>query len=143
MSQNPSSAGSSAGPQRPLSPFMIGPYYRPQLTSMLSITHRATGVGLSLGSALLVGWLLAAASGPEAYACAHKIMSAWYGQILLLAWSYALFYHLCNGIRHLFWDAGYALDLKSVYRGGYLVVIVSILLTVGAWVLAYTCFSGS
>ncbi|MGH8459489.1 MAG: succinate dehydrogenase, cytochrome b556 subunit [Nevskiales bacterium] len=135
-----SQGSSSAGPQRPLSPFMIGPYYRPQLTSMLSITHRATGVALSLGSVLLVAWLLAAASGPEAYDCAHKIISAWYGQILLLGWSYALFYHLCNGIRHLVWDAGYAFDLKSVYRGGYLVVATSILLTTGAWVLACARF---
>lgn len=136
MSTNTSSAGSPAGPQRPLSPFMIGPYYRPQLTSMLSITHRATGVFLSLGSVLLVGWLLAAASGPEAYDCAQLILGAWYGQLLLLGWSYALFYHLCNGIRHLVWDAGYAFDLKSVYLGGYLVVGISILLTAGAWALA-------
>jgi succinate dehydrogenase / fumarate reductase cytochrome b subunit len=117
---------------------MIGPYYRPQLTSMLSIAHRATGVFLSLGTALLAGWLVAAASGPQAYDCAQKIIGAWYGQLLLLGWSYALFYHLCNGIRHLFWDAGYGFDLKSVYWGGYLAVIVSIVLTVCAWALAWT-----
>lgn len=116
---------------------MIGPYYRPQLTSMLSITHRATGVFLSLGSLLLVGWLMAAASGPEVYAGAQRVISAWYGQLLLLGWSYALFYHLCNGIRHLVWDAGYAFDLKSVYRGGWLMVAASVLLTAGAWALAY------
>lgn len=118
---------------------MIGPYYRPQLTSMLSITHRATGVFLSLGSALLAGWLMAAASGPEAFDCAYRILAAWYGQLLLLGWSYALFYHLCNGIRHLVWDAGYAFDLKSVYRGGYLVIAASVVLTAGAWTLAYLC----
>lgn len=132
MSQN----STSTGPQRPLSPFMIGPYYRPQLTSMLSITHRATGVFLSAGAVLLVGWLVAAATSPEAYACAQKIISAWYGQLLLLGWSYAMFFHLCNGIRHLVWDAGYAFDLKNVYRGGYLVMIGSVLLTAGAWALA-------
>ena len=121
---------------RPLSPFMIGPYYRPQLTSMLSITHRATGVFLSLGTMLLAGWLIAAASGPDAYACAQQILTAWYGQLALLGWSYALFYHLCNGIRHLVWDAGYAFEKKSVDIGGYLVVAVSILLTAGAWALA-------
>jgi succinate dehydrogenase / fumarate reductase cytochrome b subunit len=132
MSTNTSPAGS----QRPLSPFMIGPYYRPQLTSMLSITHRATGVFLSLGSVLLAGWLMAAASGPEAYACAQRLINAWYGQLLLLGWSYALFYHLCNGIRHLFWDAGYGFELKTVYRSGWLVVGASVLLTAGAWALA-------
>lgn len=130
---------SSAGPQRPLSPFMIGPYYRPQLTSMLSILHRATGVFLSLGSALLVGWLVAVASGPEAYACAQKVLGAWYGQLLLLGWSYALFYHLCNGIRHLFWDAGYGFRLKAVYYSGYLMVAASVVMTAGAWWLAYSC----
>ena len=128
---------SPAGPQRPLSPFMIGPYYRPQLTSMLSITHRATGVFLSLGLLLLAGWLIAAASGPSAYEYAQKAINAWYGQLLLLGWSYSLFYHLCNGIRHLFWDAGYGFDLKSVYWSGYLVVVVSIVLTVFAWALAW------
>ncbi len=132
MSQN----STSTGPQRPLSPFMIGPYYRPQLTSMLSITHRATGVFLSLGSVLLVAWLVAAATGAESYASVQAIMGAWYGQILLLGWTYAMFFHLCNGIRHLVWDAGYAFDLKNVYRGGYLVVIGSVLLTAGAWALA-------
>jgi succinate dehydrogenase / fumarate reductase cytochrome b subunit len=116
---------------------MIGPYYRPQLTSMLSILHRATGVALSLGSVLLVGWLVAAASGPEAYDCARRMIGAWYGQLLLLGWTYALFYHLCNGIRHLVWDAGYGFDLKTVYRGGWLMVAASVLLTAGAWALAY------
>jgi succinate dehydrogenase / fumarate reductase cytochrome b subunit len=121
---------------RPLSPFMIGPYYRPQLTSMLSILHRATGVFLSVGTLLLAAWLVAVASGPEAYECAAKIVGSWFGQVALLGWSYALFYHLCNGIRHLVWDAGYAFDMKSVNIGGYLVVGVSILLTACVWILA-------
>ena len=122
--------------ERPLSPFMIGPYYRPQLTSMLSITHRATGVFLSLGAALLVLWLMAVAVGGEGYACAQAISTSWFGQLALLAWTYALFYHLCNGIRHLVWDVGYAFDMKSVYLGGWLVVAVSIALTALAWIYA-------
>src|SRR5690242_11150673 len=122
--------------QRPLSPFMIGPYYRPQLTSMLSIVHRATGVFLSMGTLLLSGWLIAAASGPDAYACVEKLLTAWYGKLVLFGWSYALFYHLCNGIRHLFWDAGYGFELKQVYFSGYLMVAGSVLLTAGAWALA-------
>lgn len=128
-----SSAATGAARTRPLSPFMIGPYYRPQLTSMLSITHRATGVFLSFGAVLLVLWLLAVAAGGETYARVQHISSAWYGQLALLAWTYALFYHLCNGIRHLVWDAGYAFDMKSVYLGGWLVVAVSIALTALLW----------
>jgi succinate dehydrogenase / fumarate reductase cytochrome b subunit len=124
--------------KRPLSPFMIGPYYRTQLTSMLSILHRATGVFLSFGSALLAGWLVAAASGPDAYECAHRALTSMFGQLALLAWSYALFYHLCNGIRHLVWDAGYGFTMNAVYRGGYLMVAASLLLTAAAWTLALT-----
>jgi succinate dehydrogenase / fumarate reductase cytochrome b subunit len=122
---------------RPLSPFMIGPYYRPQLTSMLSIAHRATGVFLSLGTLLLAGWLMAAASGPDAYACVEKFLTAWYGKLVLLGWSYALFYHLSNGIRHLFWDAGYGFGLKQVYLSGYAMVAASVLLTATAWSFAW------
>lgn len=122
---------------RPLSPFMIGPYYKPQLTSMLSITHRATGVGLSAGTLLLAGWLIALASGPQAYAAYAVHMQAWYGQLLLLGWSWAFLYHLCNGIRHLFWDIGKGLDVPTAYRTGYAVMVISALLTAAVWAAAY------
>lgn len=124
-------------PQRPLSPFMIGPYYKPQLTSMLSITHRATGMGLSAGTLFLAGWLIALASGPEAYAKFAVHVGAWYGQLILLGFSWALLYHLCNGIRHLFWDIGKGLDIPTAYKSGYAVVLVSGVLTVAAWAVAY------
>jgi len=127
----------SSAPERPLSPFMIGPYYKPQLTSMLSITHRVTGMGLSFGTLLLAGWLIALASGPDAYAMYARHMLAWYGQILLLGWSWALLYHLCNGIRHLFWDIGKGFELPAAYRSGYAVIAVSGVLTVAVWALAY------
>jgi succinate dehydrogenase / fumarate reductase cytochrome b subunit len=123
--------------ERPLSPFMIGPYYRPQLTSMLSIVHRLTGVGLSVGSVLLVGWLVALASGPWPYAAFSKHVAAWYGQVLLLGWSWSLLYHLCNGVRHLAWDLGYGYSMPAVYRSGYLMVAMSLLLTAAAWGVAY------
>ncbi|HEX4871803.1 MAG TPA: succinate dehydrogenase, cytochrome b556 subunit [Nevskiaceae bacterium] len=122
---------------RPLSPFMIGPYYRPQLTSMLSITHRATGVALSLGTLLLAGWLMALAAGPQTFDAYAVHVGAWYGQLLLIGWSWALLYHLCNGIRHLFWDAGYGLEIKTAYASGYAVVALSALLTAACWGLAY------
>ena len=126
----------SPGDGRPLSPFMIGPYYRPQLTSMLSITHRATGVGLSAGTLLLAWWLIALASGPEAFECVSGHVSAWYGQVLLFAWTWALLYHLCNGIRHLLWDVGKNLEIEAAYKSGYVVVAASAILTVVVWIAA-------
>ena len=123
--------------ERPLSPFMIGTLYRPQLTSMLSITHRVMGIGLSLGSILLVAWLGALAAGPDAFATINDFWKTAFGQFLLLGWSYALFYHFCNGIRHLFWDAGYGLDIKTTYISGYVMVAASLLLTAGVWAAAY------
>lgn len=122
-------------PQRPLSPFMIGPYYRPQLTSMMSITHRITGVINVVGSLGLVGWLLAIAAGPQAHATFMSHAGAWYGLILLFGWSWTLSYHLCNGIRHLFWDTGRGFDLPTVYRTGYAVIAGSLLLTAVVWLV--------
>ena len=119
--------------ERPLSPFMIGPYYRAQLTSMLSITHRATGVGLAAGTLFMVCWLMSLAAGEAAYADFAAHAGAWYGQLLLLGWRWALMYHLCNGIRHLFWDAGMGLDLKTAYASGYAVIAASIVLTGAIW----------
>ena len=123
--------------RRPLSPFMIGPYYRPQLTSMLSIVHRITGVGLAVGSPLLVWWLVALASGPWAYDTFARHAGAWYGQLLLLGWSWSLLYHLCNGVRHLVWDLGYGYSIPAVYRSGYIMVAASLVLTAAAWGVAY------
>lgn len=120
--------------KRPLSPFMIGPYYRPQLTSVLSITHRLTGVALAVGTLLLVYWLAAAALGPDAYAQAQSVLGSKLGQLLLFLWTWALFYHLCNGIRHLFWDAGYGFEIPTVYKSGKAVLIASVVLTLLLWI---------
>ena len=122
---------------RPLSPFMIGPYYKPQLTSMLSITHRLAGLILTLGSLFITGWLVALAAGPEWYAAYASHMLAWYGQILLFGWSWCALYHLCNGMRHLVWDTGRGLDIKSAYTMGYSVIFVSTILTIAVWIVAY------
>lgn len=119
---------------RPLSPHLQ--VYRPQLTSVLSITHRATGVALAVGTLLLVYWLLAAAGGSESYLSARNFFANWFIKILLFLWSFALFYHLCNGIRHLVWDSGEGLDLPAVYLGGRVVVGASAILTVLTWLLA-------
>lgn len=127
---------SANNPQgRPLSPFMIGPYYRPQLTSMLSITHRITGIINVLGALGLVGWLSAVASGPEAFASYSAHLGAWYGLLFLFGWTWTVFYHLCNGIRHLFWDTGRGFELDTVYRSGYAVIAGSIVLTLVVWAI--------
>ena len=117
---------------RPISPHLQ--IYRWQLTSVLSILHRTAGVVLSAGAILLVWWLVAAASGPETYEGVENFLGSWIGLLVLFGWTTALFYHLCNGIRHLVWDTGQALDLKSTYLGGWLVVGGTALLTVIAWI---------
>ncbi|RMD61214.1 MAG: succinate dehydrogenase, cytochrome b556 subunit [Alphaproteobacteria bacterium] len=126
---------------RPLSPHLQ--IYRPQLTSVLSITHRLSGVALTLGTLLLVYWLVAVAAGPQAYEAATGFIGSWFGRLLLFGWSLALFYHLCNGIRHLFWDMGIGLDLPSVYRSGYAVLAGSVALTLASWIAGYGVMGGN
>jgi succinate dehydrogenase / fumarate reductase cytochrome b subunit len=119
---------------RPISPHLG--IYRWQLTSVLSILHRATGVALSAGSVLLVWWLVAVAAGEPAYTQTQHFLGSPVGLALLVGWSVSLFYHLCNGIRHLVWDSGHALDLRSTYIGGWLVLAATVLLTAAAWAAA-------
>jgi succinate dehydrogenase / fumarate reductase cytochrome b subunit len=118
--------------KRPLSPHLQ--VYKPQLTSILSITHRATGVALSVGTLMLSCWIVAAASGPEAFAGVQAFLGGPFGLIILFGWSASLFYHLANGIRHLFWDAGYGFELKTTYASGYAVLAFAGALTAIAWV---------
>ena len=118
------------GPQTPLSPFL---QYRLQLTSVLSITHRITGVLLSAGAVLLSIWLVAVAAGAGAYATVSGHIGAWYGQVVVFGFVFSLYYHLCNGIRHLFWDMGLGLELTTVYRSGYVVVVVTLVLTIATF----------
>lgn len=120
--------------KRPLSPHLQ--IYQPQLTSVMSIFHRGSGIFLALGALALVYWLTAIAEGPDAYQQAQHILGSWVGLVVLLGWSFSLFYHLCNGIRHLFWDAGYGFDLQTVYASGKLVWITSLLLTGLVWGIA-------
>ena len=125
-----------SAPDRPLSPHLQ--IYRPQLTMVLSISHRLTGVALAAGTLLLVYWLVAVASGETAYETARAIIGSFIGRLCLFGWSVALFYHLCNGIRHLFWDMGLGLELPAVYRSGWAVVIATVGLTLASWVAGYT-----
>ncbi len=119
---------------RPLSPHLQ--IYKLPMTAKMSISHRASGVALSLGILLLIYWLAAAAAGPEAFARAQGIVGSFLGQVILFVFSYALFYHMCNGIRHLFWDAGRGYDLKTTDASGYAVLGVSAALTLLVWIIA-------
>ncbi|MEX2649678.1 MAG: succinate dehydrogenase, cytochrome b556 subunit [Alphaproteobacteria bacterium] len=119
------------GRARPLSPHLQ--VYRPQLTSVLSILHRATGFALAVGTLFLAWWLIAAAAGPDAYALVESFFGSWFGYLMLIGFSWALMYHLCNGIRHLAWDAGWGFDLAAAYASGWTVVAASFVFTALAW----------
>ena len=121
--------------QRPLSPH-IG-IYRPQITSVLSILHRMTGIALAFGAILLTFWLSAAAYGPEAFSQAQKLMGSLFGRLILFGLTFSLVYHLCNGIRHLAWDIGWGFELSKLRATGWIVLIASIFATGVIWVLAY------
>jgi succinate dehydrogenase / fumarate reductase cytochrome b subunit len=124
-----------ASRERPLSPHLQ--IYRPQITSILSILHRITGAALAVGTLLLVYWLAAAAGGPDAYDAAQSVIGSVIGQLLLFGWTWALFFHLVNGIRHLLWDAGKGFELPTVSVSGWAAVILATVLTLAAWIAAY------
>lgn len=117
---------------RPLSPHLQ--IYKPQITSLVSIFHRATGVVLSIGAVFLVWWLVAAAAGDAAFAAARAFWGSWIGLVLLLGWTFSLFFHLCNGVRHLVWDTGYGFELRQTYVSGWAVIAASAALTLIAWI---------
>jgi succinate dehydrogenase / fumarate reductase cytochrome b subunit len=125
---------------RPLSPHLQ--VYKPQLTSMLSILHRLTGIALAFGTLLLVWWLIAAATGPGAYDAVQNFIGSIPGRLLLLGWTFSLFYHLANGIRHLAWDTGRGFELTTAYATGWLVVIAAIVLTLVSWIGGYAALAG-
>jgi succinate dehydrogenase / fumarate reductase cytochrome b subunit len=120
-----------AASNRPLSPHLQ--IYRPQMTTVLSILHRIAGVGLGLGALLLVYWVVAAAAGPDRFSVAQALIGSWFGYLILFGFSVALFFHLANGIRHLFWDAGYGFELRSAYASGIAVLVATVALTAIAW----------
>ena len=119
--------------ERPLSPFMFPVWYRFQLGSLLSILHRLTGIALTVGSILLTWWLIAVAAGGRLFAATHVFIASPIGMLLLFLWSAAFFYHLCSGIRHLAWDAGYGFETRDAHRNGYAVLAATVLLTIITW----------
>jgi len=113
--------------KRPLSPHLQ--VYKPQLTSVLSITHRGTGVFLSLGALVLTYWLVSLAVSEEFFNSFHLHTSFWYGKLFLIGFVFSLYYHLANGIRHLFWDIGLGLEISTTYKSGYFTIFISVVLT--------------
>ena len=118
-------------PRRPLSPHLQ--IYRLPLTAVLSILHRITGTLLALGVIALVAWLAAAASGDAAYQTVHAWFASTPGMLALVAWSAMLYFHLCNGVRHLFWDAGRGFELRTVDVTAVAALIVTAALTALTW----------
>ncbi|MCH2549948.1 MAG: succinate dehydrogenase, cytochrome b556 subunit [Alphaproteobacteria bacterium] len=125
---------------RPLSPHLQ--IYRPQLTSVLSIMHRLTGIFLAVGTLVLVWWLFSIALGPQYYDDFNWFISSIVGRLLLFAWTFSFTFHLANGIRHMCWDAGWGLDLSKAYKTGWLTLIISIVLTLVIWIVGYSLIGG-
>lgn len=125
-----------ANPQRPTSPFMLGQYYKFQITSLMSILHRIAGVILSVGSFALAWWLMAMAAGGDAALRAQACFGSIIGKLALFVFSLALVYHMLNGVRHLFWDAGFGFELPDMQRSGYAVGILTVVLTAAIWLFA-------
>ncbi len=116
---------------RPLSPHLM--IYRWQISNTLSIIHRATGFAMSFGALALIVWLLSIANGYDAYSITSSLFGSILGSLALFGWTFCFFYHLCNGIRHMFWDIGKGFDKQVARQSGLFVVSAAIVLTVGLW----------
>lgn len=123
-----------ANNNRPTSPHLQ--IYRLPLTAKMSISHRATGVLLSLGLVLTVLFLTALAGGQSSWEYAHGILANGFGQLLLFVFTLVLNYHLCNGIRHLFWDIGHGFSLEAANRSNKMVLAAATVLTLLVWIVA-------
>ena len=118
---------------RPLSPHLQ--VYRPQLTSLMSISHRATGVALTTGTLVLAVWLIALAVGGDSFAMVATALAHPLGQFVLFGYSAALIYHALNGIPHMVWDLGRGLTISDVYRSGQAVLLLTFFLTACLWLV--------
>jgi succinate dehydrogenase / fumarate reductase cytochrome b subunit len=120
--------------RRPLSPHLT--IYRPQITSVLSILHRITGVVMTLAALMIVWWFLAASVGPAYYERADRVLTSVLGQLVLILSLWALWFHFCNGLRHLWWDSGRGFGLDQVSLSGRIAVGASVALTVITLIVA-------
>ncbi|MET0154527.1 MAG: succinate dehydrogenase, cytochrome b556 subunit [Rickettsiales bacterium] len=127
------SLGNNVREKRPLSPHLS--VYKPQISTVLSILHRMTGVANYIGLVLAALWICCAAFYPEGNGgWIAAFFSSAFGKILLFGWTFSLFYHLFNGIRHLCWDVGKGFSLPAMHKTGWAVVVASIVCTVGCWI---------
>lgn len=120
---------------RPLSPHLQ--IYKLPPTAMMSVLHRGTGAVLSIGTVLLVIVLAAAAAGPDSFESIGGLLRSWFGKLVLFGFTFALFAHFCNGIRHLVWDMGYGFDVSKATRGAQISFLAALVLTVLTWVVAF------
>ena len=120
--------------ERPLSPHLQ--VYRWQITMTMSILHRVTGLAITVGAFGLAWWLLAVAAGGDVYRTAAACLASPLGLLALAGFSLALVYHLLNGIRHLLWDIGWGYEIPEFYRSGYVVAVLTVVLTAAIWLAA-------
>ncbi len=118
---------------RPLSPHLS--IYRWPVTMVSSILHRATGLAMAAGFVLFVTWLTGTANGPEAYSSFATALGSPVGRILLIGWSWAFFYHLANGLRHLVSDTGRGLEKGQATASAWFVIAASVVLTAAFWMV--------
>lgn len=126
---------------RPMSPRPLSPHltiFRPLVTMVMSIVHRLTGAALYFGMALLAWWLMAAASGPDAFATADAFFGSWFGRLVLLGFTWALLHHMLGGIRHLIWDTGAGYGAAARNGLAWATLVGSVLLTLAVWVVGYS-----
>ncbi len=138
MKENNPDSNNKLGRERPLSPHLQ--VYKPQITSMLSITHRATGVALYFGVILFGFFLYAYAFLPDIEIVGWLINNDTGILVLkaiLIPYSYALYFHFCNGIRHLFWDMGFGYEIHTAYKSGYAVILFSLIFTSLTWIVVF------
>jgi succinate dehydrogenase / fumarate reductase cytochrome b subunit len=141
MADAPNSPGPSPRPYgRPLSPHLQ--IYRWPITMAASITHRATGIALAAGTLFLAWWLVAAATGPDAYALFARAAANPLGEIVLFGFLWSLMFHLLNGVRHLAWDAGYGFRVPTAKLTAALVYIGSLVLAAGAFAVGLMVKAG-
>jgi len=126
--------------QRPLSPHLS--VWRWHVTMATSILHRATGIALYVGVLIAAGWAVTLAAGPGAFGAYRALLASVLGQLVLFGLTVSLFYHLANGVRHLFWDAGRGLDPKTADMSGWASIVFGVVAAVLIWIIAFLKVGG-
>lgn len=121
---------------RPLSPHIQ--IYKFPMNGLMSGAHRVTGILLSGGAVLFAYWLIAAGYGAESFETAQNFFGSWLGKLMLVGWTFCLYYHLVNGIRHLMWDMGKSLEKADLVRTGRIGIAVTAILTIATWAIGFS-----